>query len=144
MVYCYQCADCPEQYIGETGRPIEEREKEHKQACERMETGKSAIAEHLWRNNHKANWKSCRIIDKAQDWRRRKNLESYHILSQNPKMNRDKGYLSEIYHPWICLLARSKKKLRTDKQIKDRVISKAQEDKVTSKMRGGDKDNGKV
>ena len=59
-------------------------------------------------------------------------------------MNRDKGYLSKIYHPWICLLARSKKKLRTDKQIKDRVISKDQEDKVTSKKRGGDKDNGKV
>ena len=29
VVYYYQCADCPEQYKGETGRPKEEREKEH-------------------------------------------------------------------------------------------------------------------
>ena len=47
VVYCYQCADCPEQCIGEAGRPIEERDKEHKQACERMDIGSSAIAEYL-------------------------------------------------------------------------------------------------
>ena len=51
---------CPEQYIGETGRSIEERdrEKEHKQACERIDTGRSAIAEHLSRSDHKVDWKS--------------------------------------------------------------------------------------
>ena len=72
VVYYYQCADCPE-------RSNEEREGEHQQACERMDTGRSATAKHLWRNNHKANWKSCKINDKAQDWRRQENLESYII-----------------------------------------------------------------
>ena len=70
MVHCCQHADCPEQYIGEIGRPIEERDKEHIQGCERVDTGRSTIAEHLWRNNHKADWKSCKILDKAKDWRR--------------------------------------------------------------------------
>ena len=30
VAYCYQCDDCPEEYIGETVRPTEEREKEYK------------------------------------------------------------------------------------------------------------------
>ena len=52
-------------FIGETKRRLETRLKEHKDACTRYLTDKSAIAEHAWANDHPINWAETKILQRA-------------------------------------------------------------------------------
>ena len=40
--------------------------KEHKDACEKGLTERSAIAEHAWNEHHPIEWKAATIVDKAK------------------------------------------------------------------------------
>ena len=51
VVYKVPCT-CGKVYIGETTRRLETRLKEHKDACIKGFTDKSAIAEHAWTEDH--------------------------------------------------------------------------------------------
>ena len=61
VVYEVPCT-CGKVYIGETKRLLETRLKEHKDACTRYLTDKSAIAEHAWANDHPINWAEVKIL----------------------------------------------------------------------------------
>ncbi len=54
-------------YIGETTRRLEQRMKEHQDACKRGDEKVSAIAEHAWQLHH-----PIRVVDRAS-----KNRELY-------------------------------------------------------------------
>ena len=56
---------CSNVYIGETKRRLETRLKEHKDACTRCLTDKSAVtvAEHAWTNDHPINWAETKILE---------------------------------------------------------------------------------
>ena len=62
VVYQVPCS-CGKVYIGETIRRLETRIKEHKDACRKGETNKSAIAEHVWGLQHPIKWDEVAIID---------------------------------------------------------------------------------
>ena len=47
--------ECGLVYIGETGRNLSVRLKEHKTNCEKAEQDKSAVAKHTWTYNHRIN-----------------------------------------------------------------------------------------
>jgi hypothetical protein len=51
VVYQIPC-QCGKVYIGETQRRLETRVKEHRDACNKGDTWKSAIAEHQWDQQH--------------------------------------------------------------------------------------------
>ena len=59
VVYQIPC-QCGKVYVGETQREtqrrLETRVKEHRDACSKGHTEKSAIAEHQWDQQHRANW----------------------------------------------------------------------------------------
>ena len=48
--------ECGLVYIGETGRNLSLRHKEHKTNCEKAELEKSAVAKHSWTNDHLIKW----------------------------------------------------------------------------------------
>ena len=48
--------ECGLVYIGETGRNLSLRHKEHKTNCEKAELEKSAVAKHSWTNDHRIKW----------------------------------------------------------------------------------------
>jgi hypothetical protein len=48
--------ECGLVYIGETGRNLSVRLKEHKTNCEKAEQDKSAVAEHTWTYDHRIKW----------------------------------------------------------------------------------------
>ena len=50
-VYEVPCIDCGKVYIGETGRNLQERLKEHKYAA-RMSDSKNGIVAHAWAMQH--------------------------------------------------------------------------------------------
>ena len=52
------------------------RLKEHKDACERCLTDKSAVAEHAWNQHHPVTWDGTKIIDQADELRLK---ETFHI-----------------------------------------------------------------
>ncbi len=52
-------------YIGETTRRLEQRVKEHQDACKRGDEKVSAIAEHAWQQNHSIKWEEVRVVDGA-------------------------------------------------------------------------------
>ena len=92
---------CGKYYMGETMRRLGTRLKEHKDACERCLTDKSAIAEHVWNQHHPITWDGTEIIDKA---RREDELglkEAFHIQMSNNDFNRDVG--EELPRCWTSL-----------------------------------------
>ena len=52
--------DCDHVYIGETGRTLRKRLKEHDYAVGTSDTN-NGIAVHAWTNSHKVNWEATRV-----------------------------------------------------------------------------------
>ena len=63
VVYEVPCS-CGKVYIGKTIRTLEARIKEHKKAVQEADY-KSAIAEHVWEEQHRILWDGVRILDTA-------------------------------------------------------------------------------
>ena len=102
IIYQVTCADCPHCYIGETGRTLNERLKEHKRALRLNNPSHSAIAEHAYNTGHNIEWDNATIIDFESNIWKRKVKESLWINRIKPTLNRDTGYiLSPIYGPVI-------------------------------------------
>ena len=98
LVYHIRCKDCSDTYIGETGRNMAIRFKEH---TSRKGTN-SAIKEHLEAKNHSCSLEDVRILEKEDDWYKRKVKEAILIQRHQPTLNRDKGLeLPPIYAPLL-------------------------------------------
>ena len=92
-VYKIKCV-CGDFYIGESGRALGERIKEHKAACKYAYFDKSPVAEHAWKDgDHQINWDDVDIIDRAQGMTERRVKEAIYIGLAPPglTLNRDIG-----------------------------------------------------
>ena len=96
VVYSIPCSTCNEVYIGQTGRHLETRLKEHKVAVKFAKTEISAVAEHVWLKKHQIDFQSTAILAKEQDSKKRCFTESWHIQTQRC-MNREIGPLPPVY-----------------------------------------------
>ena len=76
VVYRIACTDCPWNYIGETGRCLLSRKKEHIRNVKSY-SKESNIANYVWTNNHLIDFENANVIDKG-GYRVRKTLESWH------------------------------------------------------------------
>ena len=76
VVYKIPCSDCCWSYVGETGRCLRTRRKEHQRNLKNYTSG-SNIANHAWENNHAIDFEGATVIDKG-NYRVRKTLESWH------------------------------------------------------------------
>ena len=71
MVYKVSCLDCDFVYYGQTDRDLVTRIKEHSRAV-RVCDSNSKIAEHANQFGHSMDFNHTTIIDKAQDYRKRR------------------------------------------------------------------------
>ena len=55
VIYKIKCI-CGDFYVGETGRNLTTRVKEHKAACRLAAFNRSAVAEHTWQEGHEIKW----------------------------------------------------------------------------------------
>ena len=55
VVYALECNDCERTYVGETGRSVKTRAKEHQAHARNGRIEISATAEHAWRG-HSMDW----------------------------------------------------------------------------------------
>ena len=97
VVYHIKCKDCTVSYIGETGRQVKTRVKEHwKPSSSGYD---SAVYEHLTTQGHWINWDNIRILDTEDRDLPRKVKEATQIRRHNPEMNRYQGYnLPQCYN----------------------------------------------
>ena len=119
VVYSIPCANCDHSYIGETGRQLGVRIKEHredvtkntkgvatrtkrKESVDRMH--KSAITDHSVSKNHVIDWENTRIKAREDDTLKRGIKEAIWIRKeQQQNMNRDEGRYT-LSHTYDTLL----------------------------------------
>ncbi len=63
VVYQVSCSDCPATYIGQTGRTITHRIKEHKYALTSGNPENSAVAKHSVDSGHAINWGEAQVTN---------------------------------------------------------------------------------
>ena len=98
LVYQISCQNCDNTYIGETGRNMGTRFKEH---TSRKGTN-SAMKEHLETAGHRCTLDEVKILDKEDNWYKRKVKEAISIQRHRPSLNRDKGLeLPPVYSPLL-------------------------------------------
>ena len=119
-IYEVPCLNCDKVYIGETGRKLEVRLKEHKKDVETAEQigvrtrenrkstsgelHKSAITDHTIQEDHRPAWENVNILDRESNRQERHIREAIWIRRRKNTMNRDEGChkLSHLYDDLIA------------------------------------------
>ncbi|XP_066289701.1 uncharacterized protein [Branchiostoma lanceolatum] len=117
-VYKIPCMSCNKVYIGETGRTFGCRLEEHRKEAESTKVGrytraqkqvaekeenKSAVTDHIMRNNCAIDWDGAKVIDREDNRVTRWIKESVWIRKSAPVMNRDEGGY-RLSHVWDRIL----------------------------------------
>jgi hypothetical protein len=114
VVYEVPCKNCDKSYIGETGRQLGQRVKEHREEVEKETSGvqtrtrrkesssllhKSAITDHAAANNHVIDWDKTEVRARVDNEFIRGVKEAIVIRKTRNIMNRDEGRyrLSHVY-----------------------------------------------
>ncbi|XP_071476521.1 uncharacterized protein [Diadema antillarum] len=98
-VYRIPC-ECGKVYIGETGRSLETRLKEHKTCYRRSEWEKSAIVKHAQQSEHRINWEDSKLITSIKNWNTRRIREAIEIHTHDT-VTQDTGLHINIWLPLI-------------------------------------------
>ena len=101
VVYHIPCTNCPQAYIGQTGRTLTQHLKEHRRAVTNGDLATSALAEHAHSTGHPINWTEARVIATCSHTSRRCFLESWMIHRETNHLNRELGSLPHIYKTLI-------------------------------------------
>ena len=102
VVYQIGCKDCDASYVGQTGRHLRERLKEHNTALEKGNIVNSGVAEHAYEAHHNIDMANVRVLDTESNQSRRLVREALRIRHLDPAMNRDRGI--ELPVPYLKLV----------------------------------------
>ena len=97
VVYSIPCTARPKVYIGQTGRCLKLRLKEHDRALKNGDVAASAVAEHTWTTGHGMDLSKSTVLDCHPHTTTRCLLESWHIQSSTDNLNRERGTLLDVY-----------------------------------------------
>jgi len=105
LIYRISCKNCPSSYIGETGRKLGLRMKEHRKEVDSFTTGllhtrasraressityKSAITDHAVEENHVIDWDRAEVVAREAQRQTRWIKEALWIRKTPTCMNRD-------------------------------------------------------
>jgi len=78
VVYKIFCKDCDASYVGQTGRKLMIRIKEHKNHIRRSTT-RSVITDHRLNDNHEFDWDNVKILNNERYLSKRLISEMLHI-----------------------------------------------------------------
>jgi predicted GIY-YIG superfamily endonuclease len=100
-VYKIKC-ECGTSYIGQTGRTVECRQKEHIRALKYGYTEKSTVAEHSIEQKHKILFEETKILHVENRILNRMVLESIEIELNGNNINKENGF--PLSDRWKVLL----------------------------------------
>ena len=98
VAYQVPCANRTATWVGQTGRQLNQRLREHRWAVEAGDCANSALAEHTWGFHHSVKWDHVRVLNDHHHLYQRLTLESVHIRSQSNLVIRDLGIMSQVYN----------------------------------------------
>ena len=98
VVYRIPC-ECGKVYIGETGRAMQDRIKEHDRDIRLAHTQTSAVSEHANETGHLPLWDQVKFIDRDPHRYTRRVKEAIQIRLHSNNINRDNGI--EIPEAWM-------------------------------------------
>ena len=75
----WQSCNCDKYTIGDTGRAIEKRMKEHERGANYDQEKASGLSQHLKQTNHEANFNDVKVLYKEKDFRKRRFKEAFTI-----------------------------------------------------------------
>ena len=97
IVYRIPCEECTGAYVGQTGRSLGQRVKEHKRALKNFDVTSSGLSEHALGSGHCVAWTKVAVVDLHPKKSNCLFLESWHIGRESCSLNRDKGSLAQQY-----------------------------------------------
>jgi hypothetical protein len=107
-VYWIPC-ECGKVYMGQTGRSIETRCKEHMRHIHLHQPEKSVVAEHSVNTGHQIDFSNITILDRTSGYMDRIMKEAIHIRLNTENFNRDNSFnLSRAWFPITRMLASQK------------------------------------
>ena len=101
VVYRIPC-ECSKVYIGETGRAMQDRIKEHDRDIWLAHTQTSAVSEHANETGHLPLWNQVKFIDRDPHRYTRMVKEAIQIRLHSNNINRDNGI--EIPEAWMPMI----------------------------------------
>ena len=84
-------------YIGQTGRSLDHRIREHRRPLKNGDVGSSALAEHVFSANHQVDLSKAMVIDTHNHTQTRCMLGFWHIQHHQSPLNKEKGTLPGLY-----------------------------------------------
>ena len=110
-VYVIDCMDCQEKYVGETGRGLEIRLREHKGAVTRNSPG-SAVAKHCWEKDHRMDFRNSKMVFKNNNISHRRVVEGA-LIRELRVVDGNKAFTTE--DPFSRRLILREARVKTDK-----------------------------
>ena len=96
MFYRIPC-ECSKIYVGETGRPMQERMKKHERDILLACTQTSTICEHAIKNGHHPLWNKVKFIDRDSHWYTTRKLSTQDFTSITVKRTTELKFLKRGY-----------------------------------------------
>ena len=87
LAYQISCRDCNAVYVGETGRSVRTRKREHADAVKTFNTKKSALSQHVMDFDHRIDWDNVKILKSEPHAYRRRVAESFLINQKTCSCN---------------------------------------------------------
>ena len=91
VIYRIPCSTCTSSYIGETGRSLQLRIREHQRDVASDNTS-NALAQHALKTGHYPNWTSAQKLRTAMERVQRKALEAAYIQTEPDALNTSAGF----------------------------------------------------
>ena len=114
VVYKIPC-ECGKVYIGETGRAMQDRIKEHDRDIRLAHTQTSAVSEHANETGHLPLWNQVKFIDRDPHRYTRRVKEAIQIRLHSNNINRDSGI--EIPEAWIPTIRKHNSRSTTKRTL---------------------------
>ena len=80
LVYQISCRDCNVVCVGETGRSVRTRKREHIDAAKTFNTKKSGLSQHVMYFDHRINWDNVKILNSESHAYRRRVAKLVHVM----------------------------------------------------------------
>ena len=98
-IYKINCKDCNDVYIGESGKQLKERVKQH-EAAVRNNNVAYQVVQHCNDNNHTMDFDNVKIVNQNKNVRSRRFLEAFYSASNTNSFNRRMNF-SDCYVPLL-------------------------------------------
>jgi len=131
VVYIIPC-ECGKVYIGETGRAMKDKIKEHHLDTRLTRTQTSGISEHAHNTGHYPLWYEVKLIDRDLHWYTCRIKEVFHIRLHPNNIHRDSGI--EIPEAWMPMIKKHNNRTAAKKRTTERTTHWNSEDCVKESM----------